>query len=209
MDARVGKVILALSAGGYPTTQFAIRRFGRRGAVAVEVACLGLLVRDAVMIARGTPNMLRPVPAALLRLECATAAVAAATNACLLTAQGPAQRVTARPGEVIELLRRLAIAGTVRPPYLPILDLPAAGPGPPGAWDQAQERGMAKPGRRLEACRRFSETRANRARRAMIAAATTWSRTRRPSGRSTGAAWGDRADPRVLHGGCPDPQPGT
>jgi hypothetical protein len=36
----------------------------------------GLAVRDAAMVAAGVPGRLRPVPAALLRLELATAMVA-------------------------------------------------------------------------------------------------------------------------------------
>jgi hypothetical protein len=35
VDSRVGKAVLGLSGAGYPITQVAIRRLGRRGAAAV------------------------------------------------------------------------------------------------------------------------------------------------------------------------------
>ena len=76
MNPRLGKIVLGLSAAGYPLTDFAIRLLGRRGAVITEVACCGLAVRDAAMVVAGVPNRLRPGPAALLWMEF-TAALAA------------------------------------------------------------------------------------------------------------------------------------
>ena len=76
VNPRLGKVVLGLSAAGYPLTELAIRRFGRRGAVVTEVASCGLAVRDAAMVVAGVPNRLRRVPAILLWMEL-TAAVAA------------------------------------------------------------------------------------------------------------------------------------
>jgi len=110
VDSRVGKAVLGLSGAGYPITQVAIRRFGRRGAAVVEVACLGLLARDAVMIAHGAPKVLRLGPAALLWLECAAAAVAAASNPRLVADRNPAERAAAWPCGPAEAVRRLAIA---------------------------------------------------------------------------------------------------
>ena len=110
MDSRVGKAVLGLSGAGYPITQVAIRRFGRRGAAVVEVACLGLLARDAVMIAHGAPKVLRPAPAALLWLECAAGAVAGTSNLRLVADRNPALRAAAWPCGPAEAVRRLAIA---------------------------------------------------------------------------------------------------
>jgi hypothetical protein len=42
-----------------------------------ESLCAGLAIRDAAMVADGAPGRLRPVPAALLRLELAVGIVAA------------------------------------------------------------------------------------------------------------------------------------
>ena len=50
MNPKLGKIVLGLSAAGYPLTELAIRRLGRRGAVIAEVACCGLAVRDAAMV---------------------------------------------------------------------------------------------------------------------------------------------------------------
>jgi hypothetical protein len=66
-----GVIFLGLSACGYPLTQIVIRRWGVRGAAVAESACIGLTVRDASMVASGVTDRLRPVPAALLRLELA------------------------------------------------------------------------------------------------------------------------------------------
>lgn len=110
MDSRVGKAVLGLSGAGYAITQLAIRRFGRRGAAVVEVACVGLLARDVVMIARGAPKALRAGPAALLWLECAAATVAAGTNIRMIAEPNPADTAASRPCIPAEAVRRLAIA---------------------------------------------------------------------------------------------------
>ena len=110
MDSQVGKAVLTLSAAGYPITQYAIRRFGRPGAAVVELACAGLLARDTTLLAQGAPKVLRPGPAALLWLECATAAIATASNTRLLADPNPAKRATGRPYGISEWTRRPAIA---------------------------------------------------------------------------------------------------
>ncbi|HVM58595.1 MAG TPA: hypothetical protein VMT74_14130, partial [Gaiellaceae bacterium] len=90
---RAGRLVLLLSAAGYPLTELAVRRLGSRGAVLTESVCAGLLIRDASMLAAGVPHRLRPVPAALLRLE--TGAAAAAVAAGIRPARAPAARRTA------------------------------------------------------------------------------------------------------------------
>ena len=76
MPPALGALILVLSGLGFPLTQIEIIRFGRRGAVAAEAVSAGLLVRDVALVRLGAPRRLRPVPAALLWLELAAAAVA-------------------------------------------------------------------------------------------------------------------------------------
>ena len=80
MSPPIGRAVLALSGLGFPLTQLVIRRFGTPGAVAVEVVCGGLLVRDAAMIAVGVPGLLRRGPAVLLWLEAAVAGAAVVTG---------------------------------------------------------------------------------------------------------------------------------
>ena len=55
-------------------------RIGIRGAVLVKAACAGLLARDSALLADGAPARLRRLPAALLKMETAVAATAAATG---------------------------------------------------------------------------------------------------------------------------------
>jgi hypothetical protein len=69
MKRAAGAVLLGLSACGYPLTQVVIRRWAVGGAAVAESVCIGLTVRDASMVASGVPDRLRPIPAALLRLE--------------------------------------------------------------------------------------------------------------------------------------------
>ena len=76
----LGLLILVLSAMGYPLTRLAIGRLGRRGAVVVEAIAATLLVRDAALVASGTPTVLRTAPARLLYLELAAAIVATLTG---------------------------------------------------------------------------------------------------------------------------------
>ena len=66
MGPRLGQLVLVLSGSGFPLTQLAIRRLGRRGALVTESVCVGLAVRDAAMIATGAPARLRRGPALLL-----------------------------------------------------------------------------------------------------------------------------------------------
>ena len=73
VECAIGLLVLALSAMGYPLTRLAIERLGRRGAVLAEAIAATLLVRDATLVATGTPALLRPAPARLLYLELAAA----------------------------------------------------------------------------------------------------------------------------------------
>jgi len=97
----IGAVVLGLSACGYPLTEFVICRWGRRGAVVSECVCAGLAIRDAAMVASGVPGRLRPVPAALLRLELAVGVVASLAGLRPL----PADRTT-----LADRVRRAAVA---------------------------------------------------------------------------------------------------
>ena len=105
MRRMVGAVVLGLSACGYPLTQFAVRRWGVRGAAVAEAVCAGLAIRDASMVASGLPGRLRRVPAALLRLELAAGVVASLAGLHpLLSARSADQAASART----------CAAGTVR-----------------------------------------------------------------------------------------------
>jgi len=110
MSSPIGRAVLALSGLGFPLTQLAIRRFGTPGAVAVEVVCGGLLVRDAAMIAVGVPGLLRRGPAVLLWLE-ATVAGAAVVTGLRPVMDADALLRTAGKGrpDRLEAVRRLAI----------------------------------------------------------------------------------------------------
>jgi len=108
MSPGTGRAVLVVSALGYPLTQLAIRRFGRRGALVVEVACAGLLARDAAMIAGGAPRRLRPVPAGLLWLEAAAAAASVVTGLRPALAKEPWEGASRQPTQR-ELLRRGAV----------------------------------------------------------------------------------------------------
>jgi hypothetical protein len=106
MNPKLGKIVLGLSAAGYPLTDLAIRRLGRRGAVVTEVACCGLAVRDAAMVVAGVPTRLRPGPAILLWMEL-TAAVAA-SGLGLQSAIDEESCKRADPGPA-EMARRFAV----------------------------------------------------------------------------------------------------
>ena len=101
MRRSIGFAVLGLSAAGFPLTQLAIRRWGRRGGAFVEAVCGGLLVRDAALIASGAPRRLRPTPAALLWCEAAAAGAAVTFGLPLL--------VSKRPLPSIETARRAAV----------------------------------------------------------------------------------------------------
>jgi hypothetical protein len=110
MKRTVGSVALGLSACGYPLTQFAIRRWGVRGAAVAEAVCAGLAIRDAWLIDSGVPVGLRKVPAALLDLELAAAITASVAGlAPLLANRSVGQPLSARVGAV-EAVRRAAVA---------------------------------------------------------------------------------------------------
>jgi hypothetical protein len=109
MAPLVGKVVLGLSAAGFPLTQLAIRRFGRRGAIVTEGACAGLAVRDAAMIAAGTPAHLRRGPAFLLRLELAAAVVAAGLGVGLATGDRAVSQAAGSRPVPLERARRAAV----------------------------------------------------------------------------------------------------
>lgn len=80
MNPLLGKAVLGLSAAGYTLTEAVSRRLGRPGALAVAAVCLGLLVRDTVLITRGTQRRLRRGPAILLWLETLSAGAATITT---------------------------------------------------------------------------------------------------------------------------------
>ena len=109
MNKTLGRVILAMSAGGYQSTQAVIRRFGRRGAVVAEAVCVGLLVRDSALIALGTPGRLRRLPASLLWLEWGAAATAVAAGLPALIDETAAARARDRKPVGVEALRRAAV----------------------------------------------------------------------------------------------------
>ena len=109
MSESIGRLVLILSGMGFALTQFAIRRLGRPGALIVEGASAGLLVRDVAMIATGAPSRLRRAPAVLLWLE--AAAGAAATLTCLpMVIDGRARDRARQPrADGFEALRRAAV----------------------------------------------------------------------------------------------------
>ena len=109
MAPLVGRVVLGLSAAGFPLTQLAIRRLGRRGAIITEGACVGLAVRDAAMIAAGTPSHLRRGPAFLLWLELVAAVVAAGLGVSLATDDRAASQAAGRRPVPLERARRAAV----------------------------------------------------------------------------------------------------
>jgi len=108
MDPRVGKIVLGLSAAGYPLTELAIRRLGRRGAVVTEAACCGLAVRDAAMVAAGVPTRLRRGPAVLLWMELAAAVAAGGLGLASAIDDESCTRARVDPGPA-EMARRVAV----------------------------------------------------------------------------------------------------
>ncbi len=107
---RPGQILLGLSALGSPLTQLAIRRLGRRGAVVVESVCAGLFVRDAMLIALGTPRRLRRGPAALLWLELGAALTATILCVPLLTDPDALARAREPRARGVEAARRGAVS---------------------------------------------------------------------------------------------------
>ena len=106
MRREVGWLAIGASAVGYPVTEVVLQRGGKRGAVVVESACVGLAFRDASMVAGGSPKRLQRIPAGLLYLELAAAVVASlAASRSLLIDKGAD---TPKP-DVVEIVRRGAV----------------------------------------------------------------------------------------------------
>ena len=125
MNPRLGKLILGLSAAGYPLTELTIRRFGRRGAVIAEGVCVRLAIRDTAMVAAGAPARLRRGPALLLWLELGAAAAAAGLGLRLVPRQGSrraSREAAGLPGAGPSHGRPHAL----RPAHRQVLDLPSA-----------------------------------------------------------------------------------
>ncbi|MFI5286982.1 MAG: nitroreductase/quinone reductase family protein [Candidatus Dormibacteria bacterium] len=108
MTKPIGKLVLGLSACGYPLTQTVIRRGGIRGARVTEAVCIGLVMRDAAMIAGGAPQRLRPVPARLLWLELSAGVIASTTGLRLLRRAGAVDAAASSPDR-LEVARRAAV----------------------------------------------------------------------------------------------------
>jgi hypothetical protein len=125
MRPLVGRAALVLSAAGYPLTEAVIRRFGRPGATVVAAVCLGLLARDTVLIGRGTPRVLRRVPATLLWLE---AGAAAATLKLVGKPDAFRDAGLGAPGP--QAVRRSAVAAPVRCSHCPLRHLSHPRPRP-------------------------------------------------------------------------------
>ena len=110
MTPEAGRVVLGLSGMGFPLSQLAIRRLGRPGAALVSAVSVGLLARDAAMIAAGAPSRLRRGPAALLWLETAAAGLASGLGLRLVADTGAIQQaLDPRPSGRAEALRRFAL----------------------------------------------------------------------------------------------------
>lgn len=108
MNPRLGKVVLGLSAAGYPLTELAIRRLGWRGAVIAEVACCGLSVRDAAMVVTGVPTRLRLGPSILLWMELTAAVASSVLGLQSAIDDEYCKRARADPGPA-EVARRFAV----------------------------------------------------------------------------------------------------
>ncbi len=109
MSGGFGRGVLAVSGMGFPLTQLAIGRLGRRGAAIVEVVCGGLLARDAAMLATGAPSRLRRGPAVLLWLETAVGVVAVVAGLRPLLDGAARGRVKEARPDAPEGVRRAAI----------------------------------------------------------------------------------------------------
>jgi hypothetical protein len=134
MKRAIGAAVLGLSACGYPLTQFAVRRWGVRGAAVAECACAGLAIRDTAMIASGVPRRLRAVPAALLRLELAAGVAAALAGLSPLLDARSADRSAPATATAADTVRRRR--HVVRGAYGQVRDLPQPRSGPTGGDGQ-------------------------------------------------------------------------
>ena len=110
MRRSIGAVVLGLSACGYPLTQLAVRRGGLRGAALAELACGGLAIRDASVMASGVTDRLDTIPAALLRLETAVGVVASLAGLRPLLSARPGRRTASPAAGAADNLRRAAVA---------------------------------------------------------------------------------------------------
>jgi hypothetical protein len=99
--------VLVASGLGFPITQAVIARFGSRGAIVAEGVVVGLLVRDAALVATGTPRRLQRWPAMLLWLE--LIAVAGATITGVAAVARPGQVVDGTPAGRVEAVRRFLV----------------------------------------------------------------------------------------------------
>ena len=104
-----GRAVLAVSGLGFPLTQSLIRAVGRPGAIAVEGVAVGLLVRDLVLVARGTPRRLQVLPSVLLIAETATALGATAAGLRLLRDEDALERAVSGRPDAAERARRIAV----------------------------------------------------------------------------------------------------
>jgi hypothetical protein len=110
MRRTAGAIVLGLSACGYPLTQLAVHRGGKRGAAVAEAVCAGLVIRDASMVASGVPGRLRPVPAALLRLELAAGIAASLAGLRPLVSTRPLAQPSPAGAGTADAVRRAAVA---------------------------------------------------------------------------------------------------
>ncbi len=110
MRCSIGAVVLGLSACGYPLTQLAVRHGGMRGAAVAELACAGLAIRDASMVASGVPGRLEAIPAALLRLEAAVGVLASLAGLHPLLSGRQDGRTASPSAGAADNLRRVAVA---------------------------------------------------------------------------------------------------
>jgi deazaflavin-dependent oxidoreductase (nitroreductase family) len=142
---------LGASAVAFPLTQALIARIGRVGAMAVEGVAGGLLLRDAILVRRGTPQRLRRWPAALLWLEIAAASCATVTG--IVAVRRPAGRVDGSAAGLLEAARRASVSvlfglHTVRfwiylQPDRGRLPVAAEAPTEPGAGSLSAGEGIA------------------------------------------------------------------
>ena len=105
----LGRAVLGLSGMGFPLTQMAIKRFNRPGAVLVEGVCAGLVIRDAALIANGTPRRLRKFPAALLWLEIVAGVAAVIIGVLPVIDDKARERALAQRPVGLEVVRRIAV----------------------------------------------------------------------------------------------------
>ncbi len=109
MAPMVGRLVLIASGLGFPLTQLALVRFGRRGAVLVEGVTTALLLRDAALVAAGAQGRLHRGPALLLCAETAIAVAASASSLPLVVSPGARARVAEPSWTGREALRRIVI----------------------------------------------------------------------------------------------------